>query len=230
MNLIRVATFHSPFTSKFGIPRQSGLVERLRGRIVFERQFRDAEALRGIEGFDWLWLLWGFSANEQPERDHFTATVRPPVLGGNERLGVWATRSPNRPNPIGLSSVRIERVETDTAEGPVVHVLGADLMDGTPIYDIKPYVPFTDAHPEAKGGFAAPHVGDRLAVTAAEGVALPFDEEERRILFECLACDPRPRYHDDPELVYGMPFMGYDVRFSVSGDFLTIVGYAKNGS
>ncbi|MCF0193909.1 MAG: tRNA (N6-threonylcarbamoyladenosine(37)-N6)-methyltransferase TrmO [Bacteroidaceae bacterium] len=228
MNLIRVATFHSPFTSKFGIPRQSGLVENLRGRIIFERQFRDAEALRGIEGFDWLWLLWGFSANLPSEHHHFTATVRPPVLGGNERLGVWATRSPNRPNPIGLSSVHIERVEMDSADGPILHVLGADLMDGTPIYDIKPYVPFTDSHPDAQGGFSAPHVADRLTVTTAEGVALPFNDDDRRILFDCLACDPRPRYHDDPSRIYGMPFMGFDVHFSVNGDFLTVVGCTKN--
>lgn len=230
-----IARFCSPFGTKFGIPRQSGLVEGLRGTIVFEPEFCDADYLRGIEGFDYLWLVWGFSANAHKSA---SPLVRPPVLGGNEKRGVFATRSPYRPNPIGLSSVRLERVQWDgytavevgkspkrehAVSGPVLHVLGADLMDGTPIYDIKPYIPFSDAHPDARGGFSDAHRTDRLQVTIPPSLAANFSPDDLAVLHDVLACDPRPRYHDDAERVYGMTFMGYDIHFSVTDGNVVVV-------
>ena len=214
-----VARMESEFPSKFGIPRQSGLVEELRGRIVFEPEFRSPDALRGLEGFSQLWLIWGFSANR---REGWSATVRPPRLGGNERLGVFATRSPFRPNPLGLSCVKLEKAELSTSQGPVLHVSGADLMDGTPIYDIKPYVPYADCRPEAKEGFApAPEEGLKVVISPEMEARIPSGQV--RALRGVLSWDPRPHYQDDPERVYGMAFAGMEVRFTVDGDTLTVV-------
>ena len=210
-----VAFFRSPLTSKFGIPRQSGLAAGVPGRIVFTPDFRHEEAVRGLEGFDYLWLIWEFSAN--PASAHEThLTVRPPRLGGNERVGVFASRSPFRPNRLGLSCVRIERVELTAPEGPVIHVRGADLMDGTPIYDVKPYVAYADAHPEARSGFVDEHGWQPLQVQIPADVAAQFTADELTALREVLAQDPRPRFHTDPQRLYGMPFAGRDVKFCVA--------------
>ena len=212
-----IAFFRSPLTSKFGVPRQSGLADNLVGRIFFEPQYQREEALRGLEGFDYLWLIWGFSANKST--DDGKLTVRPPRLGGNERLGVFATRSPFRPNGLGLSSVRIKQI-TDS----VIEVVGADLMDGTPIYDVKPYIPYVDSHPEAKGGFTDKKAWQKLSVMMSDEYTRCFEKEELAALKEVLAQDPRPQYQHDTERVYGMPFGGKDVRFRVDGDVLEIVG------
>lgn len=208
-----VARIHSDFPEKFGIPRQSGLVSALRARIVFEPAFRNEDALRGIEGFSHLWLIWQFSA---AVRDTWSPTVRPPRLGGNERVGVFATRSPFRPNAIGLSCVRLEGVRREEGLGTVLLVSGADLMDGTPIYDIKPYLPYADAHPEALGGFA-PAPKETIAVNCPPELLQKLPEGQRAALTGVLAQDPRPPYQDDPERVYGMSFGGFAVRFYVSG-------------
>ena len=213
-----IARVHSDFPTKFGIPRQSGLVEELRGEIVFAPEFRSPDALRGMEGFSHLWLIWGFSANE---REEWSPTVRPPRLGGNERLGVFATRSPFRPNGLGLSCVKLERVELSTPKGPVLHVSGADLMDGTPIYDIKPYVPYADCRPQAAEGFAPAPEG--LAVEFSAGTLEQVPPARREALRGVLSCDPRPHYQDDPARVYGMEFAGMEVKFTVSGEKLTVV-------
>lgn len=207
-----IARFHSPFTSKFGIPKQSGLAAGLHGTLVFEPAYRQADALRGIEGFDYLWLIWQFNAN--PHRSG-SLLVRPPVLGGNQKVGVFASRSPFRPNPIGLSSVLLERVEWDTPQGPVLHVLGADLMDGTPIYDIKPYVPYADCHPDARSGFTDLSKIQRLKVVIPDEVARQFTPDKLRTLKEVLSLDPRPAYQRSSEKTYGMPFDGKDVKFRV---------------
>ena len=212
MNIKPIAFFHSPLTSKFGIPRQSGLTPTLEGRIVFEPEFRHEEALRGLEQFDYLWIIWEFSANDEGKG----LTVRPPRLGGNERVGVFASRSPFRPNRLGLSCVRINKVELSTADGPVIYVKGADLMDGTPIYDVKPYVAYADAHPDARSGFVDQHQWEPLQVVVPDEVACLFSSDELTALKEVLAQDPRPRYHDDPQRVYGMPFAGRDVKFRVN--------------
>ena len=193
-----VAFFHSPMTSKFGIPRQSGVADKLPGRIVLEPPYRSIEAVRGLEAFSHLWLIWGFSANPHEANG---LTVRPPRLGGNERVGVFASRSPFR---------------------PVIHVLGADLMDGTPIYDIKPYVAYTDSHPDARSGFVDTHEWHPLQVDIPSSLARLFSSDELEALNQVLAQDPRPRYHDDPERVYGMPFAGYDVHFQVKDGSLTV--------
>lgn len=214
-----VAVFHSPMTSKFGIPRQSGVADKLPGRIVLEPPYRSIEAVRGLESFSHLWLIWGFSANP-----HETTglTVRPPRLGGNERVGVFASRSPFRPNGLGLSSVYINNVELTANEGPIIHVLGADLMDGTPIYDIKPYVAYTDSHPDARNGFVDTHEWHPLQVDIPSSLARLFSPADLEALRQVLSQDPRPRYHDDPERVYGMPFAGYDVHFQVKDSSLTV--------
>ena len=209
-----IAFFHSPLTSKFGLPRQSGLATSLPGRIVFTPDYRREEAVRGLEAFDYLWLIWEFSANRS---DSAHLTVRPPRLGGNERIGVFASRSPFRPNGLGLSCVRINKVETEGPEAPVIHVLGADLMDGTPIYDVKPYVAYADAHPEARSGFVDEHDWQPLTVVVPDALARLFTPDELQALRDVLAQDPRPRYHDDPARIYGMPFAGRDVRFRVAG-------------
>lgn len=220
MEIKPIAHFRSPFTSKFGIPKQSGLVETLHGEIVFEPEYRNADYVRGLEGFDYLWLVWAFSANRHAAT---SPVVRPPVLGGNEKMGVFATRSPFRPNPLGLSSVRLDRVEQTEAQGPVVHVLGADLMDGTPIFDIKPYVVYADSHPEARSGFVDQRSWPRLEVCLPDEIAREFTPEEARQLREVLALDPRPHYHADAGKTYGMPFAGRDVHFRVSDGVLTVV-------
>lgn len=225
MEIKTIATFHSPFGSKFGIPKQSNIVSTLRGSIVFEPEYRNADALRGLEGFDYLWLIWGFSANCH---EAFSPVVRPPRLGGNEKVGVFASRSPFRPNPLGLSSVRIDRIEWESSEGPVIHVLGADLKDGTPIYDIKPYVAYVDAHADARSGFVDSHRWKTLRVMISSDVEeylrnAGLDSELLEQLREVLAQDPRPQYHDDPQRIYGMSFAGVDVHFRVEGQTLTVI-------
>lgn len=215
-----IAYFHSPFTSKFGIPRQSGIIDELRGRIVFEPKFRRVEALRGMEGFDYLWLIWGFSAN-RPEvwQEGDSLMVRPPRLGGNERVGVFATRSPFRPNGLGLSSVKIDRIENGE-----IHVLGADLMNGTPIYDIKPYLPYVDSHPEARGGFTNNREWKLLEVIFPENFSQSFDQENLKALKAVLEQDPRPQYQHDATRIYGMPFAGKDVKFRVDSGKCIVIG------
>lgn len=213
-----IARIRSDFKTKFGIPRQSGLVDALRAEVVFELEYRNPDALRGIEGFSHLWLIWQFSA---AVREEWSPTVRPPRLGGNERMGVFATRSPFRPNAIGLSCVKLEGVE-QTAEGNVLLVSGADLMDGTPIYDIKPYLPYADCKREAVGGFA-PARGEELAVEVAQELLARVPEEKREALCGVLAQDPRPHYQNDPARIYGMEFAGFDVRFRVAEGVLTVV-------
>lgn len=230
MEIHPVAYFESPLKSKFGIPRQSGLVNELTGRIVFEPAFRKMEAVRGLEDFDYLWLIWEFSANHQTQDSKLNAqslTVRPPRLGGNVRLGVFATRSPFRPNGLGLSCVRLDRVEEDAKLGPVIYVKGADLMDGTPIYDVKPYVAYADAHPEARSGFVDTTAWEPLLVVIPDGVASCIPQEHLEALKATLAQDPRPRYHDDPERVYGMPYLDWDIRFKVEENVLTVVECIK---
>ena len=213
-----IARIHSDFPTKFGIPRQSGLVQELKSRIVFEPEYRDENALRGIEQFTHLWLIWNFS-----ESKGWSPTVRPPRLGGNTRLGVFATRSPFRPNPIGLSSVRLEGVERDPRLGPVLLVSCADLMDGTPILDIKPYIPYADAHPEASDGFTAQTIQHHLEVDFPAELLDRVPVDKRAALTGVLAQDPRPSYQDDPARIYGFPFAGMEVRFRVEGKQLTVV-------
>lgn len=214
-----IARMESDFPDKFGIPRQSGLTS-LASRIVFEPEFRDPNALRGIEGWSHLWILWIFSEAVRPG---WSPTVRPPRLGGNERVGVFATRSPFRPNNIGLSSVKLERVEHTENEGDVLIVSGADLMNGTPIIDIKPYVPYADAHPEASGGFAAEKFGKKLKVVFPEELLSRVEPGKREGLKDLLAEDPRPAVQDDPERVYGMRFSDVEIKFVVSDGVLTVV-------
>lgn len=208
-----VAHICSDFPTKFGIPRQSGLVDDLTATVVFEPEFREPEALRGIEGFSHLWLIWEFS---QARRQEWSPTVRPPRLGGNRRMGVFATRSPFRPNPVGLSCVRLEAVESDPHLGPVLIVSGADLMNGTPILDIKPYLPFADCRPEASGGFAEPLREKALNVEIPPELLALLPEEKREPLRRILAQDPRPSYQKDPGRIYGFPFAGFEIRFVVS--------------
>ncbi|SNU04392.1 tRNA-Thr(GGU) m(6)t(6)A37 methyltransferase TsaA [Prevotellaceae bacterium MN60] len=216
MNIEPIAIFHSPFTSKFGLPRQSGIVSELRGEIHFLPAYRNADALQGLEDFDYLWLIWGFSEHVDAEKH---PTVRPPLLGGNERVGVWASRSPFRPNNLGLSSVRISSIDL---EHLTIEVLGADLMDGTPIYDIKPYLPYVDSHPDARGGFTDKRKWQRLQVSIPEEVCRVLLDKDVKVLKEVLSLDPRPHYQSDANRQYGMPFMGYDVRFHVSDGCLYV--------
>ena len=216
--LKRIARVSSPFSEKFGIPRQSGLVESVHGQVVFEPEYRNREAVRGLEGFSHIWLIWEFS---QAVRETWSPTVRPPRLGGNRRLGVFATRSPFRPNPIGLSCVRLEEVELTADRGPVLHISGVDLLDGTPVYDIKPYLPYADAHPEAVGGFA-PGRDETLAVEIPQRWLERIPPKEQEGLLGVLAQDPRPPYQQDPQRVYGMRFGELEVKFSVSGGVLTV--------
>ena len=224
MNIEPIAYFHSPFHSKFGIPKQSGLVEELEGSIVFCPEYRNADALRGLDEFDYLWLIWGFSANKHAAT---SLVVRPPLLGGNEKMGVFATRSPFRPNALGLSSVRISRIETDTTRGPVITVVGADLMDGMPIYDIKPYIPYADSHPEAKGGFTDTHAICRLTVVIPDCFHHLFSQSQLQALYKVLELDPRPHYHKSGQKEYGMPYMDYDVHFTVNDGVLTVTDVVK---
>lgn len=219
-----VARIHSDFPEKFGIPRQSGLVPQTRARIVFEPEYRVADALRGIEGYSHLWLIWSFS---KAERDTWSPTVRPPRLGGNTRVGVFATRSPFRPNAIGLSSVTLEEVKLHTPEGPVIIVGGADLMDGTPIYDIKPYLPYVDSHPDARGGFAEEKAGYALRVVIPPEIETLVPADKRDALRGVLAGDPRPSYQSDPSREYGAAFAGMNVKFIVSDGVLEVTGVEK---
>lgn len=220
MEIEPIAFFRSPFATKFGIPKQSGLADTLRGTIKFVPKYRNADALRGMEDFDYLWLVWEFSANKH---DATSPVVRPPRLGGNTKVGVFATRSPFRPNRLGLSSVRIDRIDYDAADGPLIHVLGADLMNGTPIYDIKPYVTYADSHPDAHSGFVDATAARRLHVVFPDSLASEFTAEELASLKKVLALDPRPQYHDNPTKVYGMEFARRDVRFRVEDDRLEVV-------
>ena len=219
MTLKPIAYIHNDYTEKFGIPRQSGLARNV-SRIVFEKEYRDANAIRGIEGFSHIWLLWGFS--ETPADETFRPTVRPPRLGGSQRVGVFATRSPFSPTPIGLSSVELKQaIETD--EGPVLIVIGADLMDGTPIYDIKPYLPEFDSHPEAKAGYVEDTDYKTLEVSIPDDILLRIPEDLRLPLLQVLQQDPRPHYQDDPERVYGMKYADLEIKFKVCGTRLSVV-------
>lgn len=220
MQIEPIAYFRSPFVTKFGVPKQSGLVENLMGTIEFVPQYRNVDALRGMEEFDYLWLIWEFSANRHAPT---SPVVRPPLLGGNRKVGVFASRSPFRPNRLGLSSVRISEIELDTTRGPLIHVLGADLMDGTPIYDIKPYVVYADSHPDARSGFVDKNAIRWLEVVVPDAVAARYSSDELAALRKVLSLDPRPHYQDNPEKVYGMMYAGKDVKFRVEGDVLTVV-------
>jgi len=224
VNIQVIARMHSDFATKFGIPRQSGLVEELRSTIVFEPEFRNPDALRGIEDFSHLWIIWQFS---EAVRQGWSPTVRPPRLGGNTRMGVFATRSPFRPNPIGLSSVKLVDFDLHTKEGPVLYVAGADLMDGTPILDVKPYLPYTDSHPDAIGGFAEPVREYHLEVVFPDEWLAQVPERLRTPVLGLLAQDPRPSYQNDPDRVYGVAFGGYDFRFRVKDGVLTVCEVEK---
>ena len=214
-----IAHIRSDFNSKFGVPRQSGLVDALEAQVVFSPPYRNPDAVRGLEGFSHIWLIWAF---HQAVRDTWSPTVRPPRLGGNVRMGVFATRSPFRPNPIGLSSVRLERVELTESLGPVLHVRGADLVDGTPIFDIKPYIPYGDSHPDAVGGFAAAPAGETLRVVIPPDLLELVPQDRREALRGVLAQDPRPHYQSDPTRLYGFTFAHLEVRFTVADGVLTV--------
>lgn len=215
-----IARIYTDFPDKFGVPRQSGLVPGLTGRIVFEPEYRDASALRGLDGFSHIWLIWKFSGSVM---EKWSPTVRPPRLGGDTRMGVFATRSPFRPNPIGLSCVKLERIEYGS-EGPVICVSGIDMIDNTPIFDIKPYLPDADCKPDALSGFAGKYADYRLKVEFSEGLGDDVAPEKLSQLEKVLACDPRPAYQNDPERIYGMSFAGLNVKFKVSAAVLTVVG------
>ena len=221
MNITPIAYYHTKLKTKFGIPRQSGIVPELQGIIQFEPEYSRVEALRGIEGFDYLWLIWGFSLNSKKQGE-WSPLVRPPLLGGNSYMGVFATRSPFRPNALGLSSVKLLGVE-NCADGLALHVAGADLADGTPIYDIKPYVEYSDAHTGVRNGFVDNNRWQTLEVVFPEELRAMFCDEDFCALIKILELDPRPQYHDDPERVYGMPYGAYDVRFTVADGVLTVV-------
>lgn len=222
MEIKCIARIYTDFDEKFGIPRQSGKVPALQGRIVFEPAYRYPEAIKELADYDWLWLIWGFS--QVPEKKTFTPTVRPPRLGGNKRIGVFATRSPFRPNPLGLSSVRIEEIRLTGPEGPEIIVSGVDMLSGTPIYDIKPYLPYTDAHPQARGGFAQEKAGYHLEVVCDGQLLEGLSEVQKEALLAVLAEDPRPAYQHDPDRVYGLSYAGRNISFKVDGDVLTVVG------
>lgn len=219
MELTPIAHICSEFPTKFGIPRQSGLADSLRATIIFAPEYRNPDALRGMEGFSHLWLIWEFS---EAIRKTWSPTVRPPRLGGNARLGVFATRSPFRPNPLGLSCVKLEEIRHGTKDGSVLIVSGADLMDGTPIYDIKPYLPYADCHPEAVGGFAGSAPENHLQVDCPQALLSQLPMQQQQALLQVLAQDPRPSYQDDPTRVYGMEFAGFEVRFRVDGKDLLV--------
>ena len=219
-----IAHIRTDLPEKFGVPRQSGLVPQLRGTIVFEPAYRNPDALRGLEGFSHLWLIFQF---HRAVRESWSPTVRPPRLGGNRRMGVFATRSPFRPNAIGLSCVKLEGVRLDEKMGPVVEVSGADLVDGTPILDIKPYLPYADCRVDATGGFTDPLDGQTLQVNCDLALLERFTPQQREGLLGVLACDPRPRYQEDPERVYGLAFAGRNVKFTVKDGVLTVLTVEK---
>ena len=220
MEIEIIARIRTDCPEKFGIPRQSGLVPELTGTIIFEKKYRNPDALRGICDFSHLWLIWEFS---RARRDTWSATVRPPRLGGNTRVGVFATRSPFRPNPLGLSCVRLEKVTEDAELGTVLTVSGVDMLDGTPIYDIKPYIPYADCRPEARGGFAQEHREDALAVEIAPEILENMPPEKREALIGILSKDPRPSYQEDPARIYGLDFAGKSVRFQVARERLKVL-------
>lgn len=221
MEISPIAVIRTEFPEKFGVPRQSGLASGLRGRIVFNKEYRDPDAFRGLQDFSHLWLIWEFSCNRHSE---WHPTVRPPRLGGNSSMGVFATRSPYRPNPIGLSCVQLESIEYDSPDAPVLIVRGADLVDGTPIYDVKPYIRYADSHPESCCGYVDSLNEPNLEVYVPENISVEFkDRIDFPTLRQVLSLDPRPSYQNDPERVYGMPFMGFDVKFSVRDAVLTII-------
>ena len=222
-----IARIHSDFTTKFGVPRQSGLVDSLEATVIFEPEFRNSDALRGLEDFSHIWLVWVF---DQAVRKEWSPTVRPPRLGGNVRMGVFATRSPFRPNPIALSCVKLEAIEQTADRGTVLRVRGADLMDGTPILDIKPYIPYADCHPEATEGFTGQVEMHALTVEIPPELLARFPVEKRDALIGVLAQDPRPRYQADASRVYGLEFGGYEVKFTVDGQKLTVTDIAKKDS
>lgn len=224
MTLKVIAHIRTAFPTKFGIPRQSGLVDSLRGEIIFTPEYRSADAVRGLEEFSHIWLVWQFSG---AVRDTWSPTVRPPRLGGNTRMGVFSTRSPFRPNPLGLSSVKLEGIEMRPEVGPVLLVRGADLMDDTPIYDIKPYIPYADCHPDAAAGFTAQTQFHHVEVVCPEEVWAQVPAAERDGLRGVLENDPRPSYQHDPERVYGMEFAGLEVHFKVDGDTLTVTDISR---
>lgn len=219
-----IGHIHTDFPTKFGVPRQSGLVEELKATITFGPEYRNPEAFRGLEEFSHIWLLWKFSKSE---KKNWSATVKPPRLGGKKRMGVFATRSPYRPNDIGLSSVKLEKIEFDEKMGPVLTVAGADLMDGTPIYDIKPYIAYADSHPEASEGFAGTVKEKELAVEFPEELLRIYPEEKRKAIVAVLKQDPRPAYDTDETRVYGVEFAGFDVRFTVEGECLKVKELVK---
>lgn len=218
MLLKSIAHIETCFTTKFGVPRQAGIVETP-GRIIFEPEYRVPEAVRGLEGFDYIWLIWQFS---KAVRDSWSPTVRPPRLGGNERIGVFATRSPFRPNALGLSSVRLDHIDLDPALGPLLYITGADLMDGTPIYDIKPYLPYTDSHPEAHSGFATRPAESLLEVVCSPTLLEKMPQGLRQPLLDVLSHDPRPQYQHDPDRIYGMLFSGHEIKFRVDNSQLYV--------
>ena len=222
-----IARIHCDFKEKFGIPRQSGLVPQTRARIVFEPEYRNPDALRGIETYSHLWLIWSFS---KAERDTWSPTVRPPRLGGNTRMGVFATRSPFRPNPIGLSCVTLEGVELDAPDGPALIVGGADLLDGTPIYDIKPYLPYVDSYPNARGGFGSEKAGYALEVEIAQDILEQINPHKRDALVGILREDPRPSYQNDPDRIYGVNYAGMNVKFTVAQGVLTVRSIEKENN
>lgn len=219
-----IGYIHTDFPTKFGIPRQSGLVEELKATITFEPEYRIPEAFRGLEEFSHIWLLWKFSKSE---KEHWSATVKPPRLGGKKRMGVFATRSPYRPNDIGLSSVKLEKIEFDEKKGPILHVAGADLVDGTPIYDIKPYIAYADSHPEALEGFAGSVKDKELVVEFPQELLEYYPQEKKAAIVGVLKQDPRPAYDTDETRIYGVEFAGYDVRFCVAGNVLTVKELVK---
>lgn len=219
MEMQIIARISTPFPEKFGVPRQSGLVEDVHADIVFEPAYRNIDAVRGIEGFSHIWLIWQF---DRAVRDSWSPTVRPPRLGGNERMGVFATRSPFRPNAIGLSSVKLEGVSLDPRLGPVLHVTGADLVDGTPIFDIKPYLPYCDSRPDAVGGWTDHVSGAALRVEFPAELLEKVEKKDRSGLMGVLQSDPRPRYQEDPERIYGLAYGSVNVKFRVAGDTLTV--------
>lgn len=220
-----IAHIHCDFPDKFGIPRQSGLVDSLKAEIIFEPEYRNPDAFRGLEDYSHIWLIWGFS---ESIRNHWSPTVRPPRLGGNTRMGVFATRSPFRPNPIGLSPVRLDKVEIHSEHGPVLHISGADLMDGTPIFDIKPYLPYVDSHPEASEGFAGPLKNYVLDIECPPELLNQVPEAKREALLALLAQDPRPSYQDNPERIYGLRFAGMEIKFRVEDETVHVVSIQQN--
>ncbi len=222
-----IARVRNDFPTKFGLPRQSGLVPQMLSTIVFEKEYRVPEALRGLEGFSHLWLIWGF---HKAQKETWSPTVRPPRLGGNTRMGVFATRSPFRPNPIGLSVVKLEKIVRDSENGTVLVVSGADMMDGTPVYDIKPYIPYADCHPEAVGGFTQTTEKRRVDVVIPSGLTQMLPPEKMDALMGILREDPRPAYQEDPERVYGFAYAGFNVRFRVSEGVLTVTDITREES